>query len=155
MKASRVRVASAATLGVLSVGLVMTSASATAWYSQSSPLKVTEDGVTQGAGYGNFSRNASYAISNSTRRDYKAGGDGIYVQTIYRYWYNPGTGGAQWNNGGSDQTGRTTSGSWVSEKETDALSPDGDRVRGVMDVAEDQSWSPDPRSASAFVTLNY
>lgn len=153
------RLTSTLAAGALTIGLlgVTDSAMAVAWYSQSHPVRAVEDGVTQGGAYGNFyNSNGSYARSVSHRRDYRPGGDGVYVETGFAFYYKssvdkePG-----WNTTYTDQTGRTTSGRWATEDPARALRADSAQARGAMKVCEDQNLSPDPCSATVIRSFSY
>ena len=150
----RTAVVAAATVGLL---LTANSAMAVAWFSQSAPLRVYEDGgVTQGAGYGNFyNANGVYARNATTRKDFKPGGDGIFVDTKF-YWYQNAAGeGWGYYQYGSDQTERTTSGKWANENSQKALVADATQARGHIKVCEDHSWSWDPCSSTVLRTFSY
>ncbi|MBD8606591.1 hypothetical protein IFT73_06960 [Aeromicrobium sp. CFBP 8757] len=136
-------------------------AMAATWYSQSDPLKVKEGGSTQGAAYGNYyNSNGSSAKNATTRKDYKAGGNGVYVDTdfyLYQYACSGGADGCreQWVYAGGDETGRTTSGKWVSETVSDALSAKASQSRGAIHVCEDQAYSGDPCSSWVYRSFSY
>lgn len=133
---------------------------AVGWYSLSAPLKVYENNVVQGAAYGNFANaNQSYAKSKSTRKDWRKGGDGIFVETHTRFLVTScsQTGGCttQWVSRGAKQTGRTESGAWVTSSTQTALHAQGSRARGEIKVCEDQKLSKDPCSVRTYPTFDY
>jgi hypothetical protein len=160
MTISRSRRVLGTLVGAGAVLMVAQPALAATWYSSSSPLKVTESGSTQGAAYGDFyNSNGTYAKSASTRKDYKKGGDGIYVDTK---WYFLETScdslnhcSSEYVGYGHNETGRTTSGKWVDETEQKGLRAGASAARGGMHVCEDQSFSGDPCSATVIKTFTY
>jgi len=150
----RAAVAAALTLGLIGVA---EAAMAETWYSQSSPLKAYEDDKVQGAAYGNFyNYNGSYARNSSTRKDYKAGGDGIFVNSNFYFYYQSNVDKSpQWNSVKNKQTDRTTSGNWVNDFDQQALRGDSEKARVQAKVCEDQSWSGDPCSTTVIRSFSY
>ncbi|MEH3033123.1 MAG: hypothetical protein PGN07_03550 [Aeromicrobium erythreum] len=154
------RTVSVHTGALLAVGLLAAPASAVGWYSASSPLKVKEKGVTQGGAYGAFyNAGNTYARNKTVRKDFRPGGNGIYVDTRFSFLENSctNTGGCttEWKFSKHKETKRTTSGSWVRQTVDRTLSDEGSKARGAIHVCEDQSWSPDPCSPWTYPTFSY
>ena len=141
--------------GLLTAGIsvgVAASASAVNWYSSSAPLNVYESGAIQGQAYGNyFNYQNTWASSQSTRRDNKPGGDGIFVHTDY-YFNWGGTGYTYW---ADSRTNNTTSGSWLTATYSTDLPATAHSSRGKIHVCEDHSFAGDPCSADTYPTFSY
>ena len=149
--------------GILTLGLAVAGASlaqpalAVNWASSSSPLKAYQNGVAQGAAYGNF-YNKSYvwAASLSIRRDLQPGGDGVFVHTTYRYATRScHQCNIEYTKQSHDRTNNTTSSAWQSATYTDRLNPSSNSARGVIHVCEDHSWAADSCSVNALPTFSY
>lgn len=126
-------------------------AQAVTWYSASNPLTVYQDGVAQGQGYGNFyNENGTHARSNSTQRDNRPGGDGIYIQTDYFFYYD-----RVWHWAIGRQTARTYSSTWVNHYTREPLHSRGEIAKGFMTVLEDNPFGLDPKSDVASRQFNY
>jgi len=144
--------AATAAVGVLT----STAAYATNWYTSSSPLIAYDDGVKQAGAYGSsYIENGTYARTTSNQKDYRPGGDSVYVDTDYKYWMANSYGDMAWIEKASKETGRTNSGSWVYKYTRHTLLGNPDRVRMVTHVCEDQSLSGDPCSANVIHTFSY
>lgn len=143
-----------ATAGAVAIGFAVP-ASAVTWWSSSNPLTVYEGSVAQGQGYGDFyNYNWTYARNDSSHRDLRVGGDGIYVQTRFQYFLELfGIGSYVWDDLRS--TVRNTSYTWKASYVQDQLRTGRRSVRGNTSVCEDQAFQGDPCSATAVPTFNY
>lgn len=129
-------------------------ASATSWYSASSPLKVYESGVTQGQAYGKFFiENGSYTRNDSYQYDVRPGGDPVYVRTQWKYTWSLLN--DLWINDDVRSTKRTSTAKWEFSYVHDAIRWDRDATRLISKVCEDQTFSGDPCSVETGVTINY
>jgi hypothetical protein len=144
--------------GLVMAGAMLGTASpavAAPWGSSSSPYVVYTNGTSGwslGRAYGDFFNDgAQYSRNNSYQWDYVPGGNGIYVVTGHQY----NDDGSLWYTYTSTETDRTTTASWVYDWTRAALRGSNDRVRGKLQVCEDQSFSGDPCSASGYVTFSY
>lgn len=152
-----------AVLAASSLGLVAVAqpAMAVAWGSSSSPLtayhKSHSSGQKQAQAYGNFyNQSGSYARNSSQQKDSKPGGDSVYVETDFQFYYTgPGQSSPAWNTRSSQQTNRTTSGSWKSDYTRTTLYGSADKARGATHVCEDQNLAPDDCSVFAYTTFAY
>ncbi len=145
-----------------SVGLVSAAQPAMAvyWKSASSPLTAYHEsassGQKQAQAYGNYyNSGATHARNTSSQRDSKPGGDSVYVETKFQFYYGVSGQAPAWQTTSSKQTTRTTSGSWKSDYTRTALHGSAERSRGRIHVCEDQSWAPDDCSAWAYATFTY
>ena len=127
------------------------------WFSQSSPLKVYEDGKVQGRAYGNFTNyNGVSARQYSHQQDAKPGGDGIYVETSFRFYEPCGDGSkTEWCFVGKKQTTNTTSGAWKSYYTAKYLSGDSEKARAETKICENHGFWFDPCSATVTRTFTY
>ncbi|MET0820954.1 MAG: hypothetical protein ABWY58_08305 [Aeromicrobium sp.] len=155
--------ARSAVLAASSLGLVAVAqpAMAVAWGSSSSPLtayhKSASSGQKQGQAYGDFyNQGGSYARNSSYQKDSKPGGDSVYVETNFQFYY---VGTAQttpsWINRKSLETGRTNSGSWKPDYTRTNLYGGAEKARGQIHVCEDQNLAPDDCSVWAYTTFSY
>lgn len=155
--------ARSAVLAASSLGLVAVAqpAMAVAWGSSSSPLTAYHEsassGQKQAQAYGNFyNQGGSYARNSSQQKDSKPGGDSVYVETRFQFYYqSAGQSGPVWNNRHNGQTGRTSSGSWTSDYTRTTLYGTADKARGQIHVCEDQNLAPDDCSVWAYTTFSY
>lgn len=156
-------VARSAVLAASSLGLVAVAqpAMAVAWGSSSSPLtayhKSASSGQKQAQAYGDFyNQGGSYARNSSKQKDSKPGGDSVYVETRFQFYFQgAGQASATWNTNKNDQTGRTSSGSWKSDYTRTTLYGTADKARGQIHVCEDQNLAPDDCSVWAYTTFAY
>lgn len=142
---------------VAAICLAAQPAMAITWYSNTSPLKVYEDGVAQGYAYGDFKNyNGVSARSYSWQKDVKPGGSGIYVETNF-YFYKPcgSEEAASWCDQGEKSTENTTSSSWIKDYTAVYLAATGSTARGQMKICENHSWAPDPCSATVTRSFSY
>lgn len=135
---------------------IATPAMAIQWGSSSNPYYVSEGGVKQGKAYGDYGNyNYQYARSNAWYYDMKAGGQGIYVNTEFQFYYSSSGQPAAWNTDWTEETSRTTSAAWKYQYKQRALFAQAEKSRGVVRVCEDHAWSGDPCSAAGYVTFSY
>lgn len=127
------------------------------WYSRSTPLTAVEDGEAQALAYGTSYTKDGYLKNHTYYRDPRAGGDPVYTETGYTYFAPDQDGGSSWSEyGDSDQSDRSSSGSWVDQYDKDDYSgshSDADKGRVHSKVCEDQDWSPDACSRRPFFTF--
>lgn len=127
------------------------------WYSRTKPLRAMEDDVAQALAYGTSYTKDGYLKNHTYYRDPRAGGDSVYTQTDYTYLAPDRDGGQSWSErGDSDQSAKSSSGSWVDQYDKDDYSSDhadADKGRVHSKVCEDQDWSPDPCSRRPFFTF--
>lgn len=127
------------------------------WYSRSNPLTAMEDGDAQALAYGTSYTKDGFLKNHTNYRDPRSGGDAVYTQTDYTYRAPDLDGGESWSeHGQSDQSDRSTSGSWVDQYDKDDYSSghsDADKGRVHSKVCEDQQWSPDACSRRPFFTF--
>lgn len=130
---------------------------AVSWYSQSSPLKVYEDGAVQGMAYGNFiNYQGVSARQTSNQKDAKPGGSGVYVETTFRFYEPCGDGATtEWCFYDSKQTPNTTSSNWIYDYTAKYLSGESEKARAQTKVCENHSWAHDPCSATVIRTFTY
>lgn len=133
------------------MGFLAQPAMATNWYSAGSPLNVKSGSTTVGAAYGNYyNKSNTYAASKSFRIDRKAGGNGIFVATRYKFWVS-----GAWVGSTEKQTGRWTDASWKEATYQLGLNGSASQSRGQIHVCEDQTLSSDPCSAWTYPTFSY
>jgi hypothetical protein len=156
--ATRSAVLAASSLGLLAVAQP---AMAVAWGSSSSPLTAYHDsassGQKQAQAYGDFyNQSGAYARNSSKQKDSKPGGDKVYVETFFQFYYvGPGSSTPGWHTKTGQQTDRTSSGSWTSDYKRTTLHSSSDRARGQIHVCEDQNLAPDDCSVFAYTTFSY
>ena len=156
--ATRSAVLAASSLGLVAVAQP---AMAVAWASSSSPLtayhKSKPSGQKQAQAYGNFyNQGASYARNSSSQKDSRPGGDSIYVETNFQFYYvGAGQTSASWLDRSSKQTTRTNSGSWKPDYTRTTLYGGAEKARGQIHVCEDQNLAPDDCSVWAYTTFSY
>ncbi len=141
----------------LLVLLASETATAVTWYSREGPLRVVAGGTTLGAAYGNFYNYAgSHARNAVVWRDVRPGGDGVFVDNKFYFWYTP-VGGTSptFNAGRSLQTPRTTSSAWRFTNVQTLLHSRGTQARVLAKVCEDRAWRPDPCSSTVIRTFSY
>lgn len=157
LKTRRLRRAVAPLFIVVAVLAAAQPAMAVTWYSASSPLKVYEDGVVQGRAYGDFvNHNGVSARQYSKQKDAKPGGDGIYVETAFRFYEPCGDGSkTEWCFFDKKQTTNTTSGSWVSDYTAKYLSVHSEKARAETKLCENHGLWWDPCSATVIRTFSY
>ncbi|MFL6159664.1 MAG: hypothetical protein ACJ72D_26560 [Marmoricola sp.] len=146
-------------IGVLAVVLgcvaLAQPALAVTWFSSSAPLKVYQDGITQGSAYGDFKNNSGVsARSYSWQKDAKPGGDGIYVETAFYFWDSCDT-SASYCYSDTKSTTNTTSGAWVADYTAKYLQAGATSARGKMKICENHSWAKDPCSATVIRSFSY
>jgi hypothetical protein len=137
---------------------VLTSAAAYAdsWYSESSPLIAYDDDVKQAGAHGaSYIQNGSYARVDSSQKDFRPGGDDVYLDTDYKYWMVNNVNQMAWVEKASKETDRTDSSKWIADYTRHTLLGEPDRVRMVTHVCEDQSWHSDPCSVNVIKTYSY
>jgi hypothetical protein len=136
-----------AALAVISLA-VASPATASKYNSEDSPLNAWEDGVSQGQMYGRFFKEElTYLRNNTWTRDPRPGGDPVYEQTNYKWFYDRTILPDSWVSGEMDQSPETTDGSWYSQYDHDDHRSGTSQGRVTTKVCERQSWSPDPCSA--------
>lgn len=161
--AARRWIARSAVLAASSLGLVAVAqpAMAVAWASSSSPLtahhKSKSSGQKQAQAYGNFyNQGGSYARNSSHQKDSRPGGDSVYVETNFQFYY---IGAAQsspsWLTRTSKETNRTNSGAWKPDYTRTTLYSGAEKARGQIHVCEDQNMAPDDCSVWAYTTFAY
>lgn len=153
------RAALLAGCAVATIGIAP-AAQAVAWKSASSPLTAYHDsessGEKQAQAYGTFyNSGGTHARNSSRQRDSKPGGDSVYVETRFQFYYSWNGQPAAWQNEHNGQTDRTTSGKWVSDYTRTTLMGESDRARGRIHVCEDQNNAPDDCSYWAYATFSY
>lgn len=126
-------------------------AHAVTWFSASDPLEAIAGGAIQAQGYGDFHNSADfYARNNSWQRDPNPGGDSVYVETDYYFYYS---GAYQYDS--SRQTARSNSSTYVLKYTQRALHASGTRARGIINVLEDNPFGGDPSSPNCIKTFYY
>ena len=143
--------------------LLVPPAMAVYWYTREAPLRVVQDGVTQGRAYGNFSNdNGVRARSYSFQQDARPGGDGVYVETNFMFYSRDTACGGDssgvntcWHSEGKHQTKNTTSGSWITGVTNENLVWDGEAARGDIKICENHGWAPDPCSSHVLRSFSY
>lgn len=119
-------------------------AMAGSYYSSASPLKATQDGVSQAQMYGKFSlENHAYLRNDTVQRDPRPGGDAVFERTKYYYDYHDGQ---NWRYSSTDQGPKTTSGSWYRQYDHDSLGNGAYTGKVKTQVCEDHGMMPDPCS---------
>ena len=149
----RAAVAVAATVGFLGIAAP---AMAVNWGSASDPYYVKEGTVNQGKGYGDYGNyNNQYARNNMWFYDLRSGGEGIYVRTVFQFFYSNAGDAAAWQRDAYKETDRTTSAAWKFNMRQQALNSRAEKSRGVIRVCEDQTLSGDPCSPEGFISFSY
>jgi hypothetical protein len=144
MRFSRPLISAALVAGVLGVAAPAT---ASKYFSEDRPLNAWEDGVSQAQLYGRFFReDLTYLRNNTNTRDPRPGGDPVYEQTNYGWYYVHAVGPDYWSSGGEDQSPRRDSSEWYSQYDHEAFPEHASKGRIRAKVCEDQNWSPDPCS---------
>jgi hypothetical protein len=130
-------------------------AAASRYYSADDPLEAIEDGTAQAQMYGRFFKEElSYLRNDTNIRDPRPGGDSVYGQTNYSWYYVHAVGPDYWSGSGQDQSPRTDSGSWYFQYDHEAFPEHASKGRMRAKVCEDQSWSPDPCSVDVTDIFN-
>lgn len=146
----------AAALTVATGVVTNTTAYATSWYSKTSPLVASDDGSKRAGAYGaSYIENGSYARVSSYQKDYRPGGNSVYVDTDYKYWTLNDVYELAWVEMASKETARSNTSAWVYHHTHHTLMGEPDRVRTVTHVCEDQRFSGDPCSVNVIETLGY
>ncbi|MGO4255588.1 hypothetical protein [Marmoricola sp. RAF53] len=141
------------TLGILAIA---PPALAVTWYSQGSPLRVYESGVTQGTAFGDFKNNNGVsARSYSQQMDAKPGGQGVYVETSFYYMRECSDGAVEYCYDAKKSTTNTTVAYYVSDYTATYLEPSGTAARGQMKICENHNLAPDPCSATVVRSFSY
>jgi len=149
----KILAAVALTLGILAIA---PPALAVTWYSASDPLRVYEDGVTQGVAYGDFKNNNGVsARSYSHQKDAKPGGSGIYVETSFYYMRECSDGATEYCYEAKKSTTNTTDGYFVADYTATYLEPSGTAARGKMKICENHNLAWDPCSATVIRSFGY
>lgn len=109
------------------MALVASPAAAEYYHSRENPLTAREDGTAQAQMYGHFliERPGPYLRNNTHLRDPRPGGDAVFEQTLYSYWY-----GGQWNPGGKDESAEHNGDNWYDQADHDAVP--GNASRGYI-----------------------
>lgn len=131
---------------------------AVSYGSRTAPIKASDNSDNGNAWfYGNITIDDQTSMRNGYYyKDSGADGNSVYVQTNWYYRSISAEGQVSYDYSGKDQSARIgTAEGWVHGADYDALIKESDRGRGVAKVCEDQSWSPDPCSKTATVTLSY
>lgn len=124
------------------------------WYSNTSPLSVSEDGQLRGSAFGTAYQKNAFLKNHTFYKDRRNNGNSVYTETTYSY-YKVCDGVLKWcGQVGKDQSARTSSADWQDQYDADDYSNRGaDRGRVHAKVCEDQSWSPDPCSRKPYYSF--
>lgn len=126
------------------------------WYSRTKPLLAEGDG--DAAAYGTVYTKNSYVKNHTYYRDLKAGGNGVYTETGYKYLQAAAGGGTTWTTGNmwKDQSARTTSSAWQDQYDADDYTnrTHEGAVRVYYKVCEDQAGEPDACSRNPYILIS-
>jgi hypothetical protein len=148
-----------ALVGTVGAGILVTALAAPAMaVSWGTITAYNDSGAEVARAYGSFyNEGAQYAKMEAEYKDSRAGGNAVFVEVDYYFWYQACSQcQAQYNYAGSSQTDRTSTGTWVFETRHHSLDSRSNSARGAIQVCEDQAWSPDDCSVPrALPTFSY